>query len=101
MMEVFKKIGHEVNFAVSESKIQAIHRVAEFSIQVRGTPMNITVKFINSSVRSAFLTVFLRNGRRKLTTKLINPIAEACGIYVNEHISPYYKILHKKTKDCC
>ncbi|KAK9870724.1 hypothetical protein WA026_008294 [Henosepilachna vigintioctopunctata] len=101
MIEVLKEIGHEVNFAVSESEIQTIHRVAPFSDHVKGTPRIIIVKFVNSSVRRAFLTAFRRNGGRNLTTKIINTNAEVCAIYVNEHPSPYFKILHKKSRDCC
>ncbi|KAK9892646.1 hypothetical protein WA026_021023 [Henosepilachna vigintioctopunctata] len=94
-------IKHKVNFAVSDSEIQTIHRDAPFSDQVKGTPRNILVKFVNYSVRNAFLTAFLRNGGRNLTTKIINPNNEARAIYVNEYLSPYFKILHKKSRGCC
>ncbi|KAK9887092.1 hypothetical protein WA026_020036 [Henosepilachna vigintioctopunctata] len=98
MIDVLKKIGHEVNFAVSEIEIQTIHRVAPFYDQVKGTSKNIIVKFVNSSVRSAFLTAFWRNGGRHCTTKMINPNAEARARYLNEHLSPYSKCFTRKAE---
>lgn len=79
---------------IPDEEIVHIHRVPT---RVSGRPKNIIVKFKSLIMKDSLVSAMRK--RKYLTTGDIGVSGDPHPIYVNEHLTPFYKDLHKKAKD--
>lgn len=101
LLSVVKRIGDTVGVIVLDTDIDNEHRVNRFSTSNSNKlPKNIIMKFTSRIKKDLLVQAFRTERRNGLPCKDINIPGEAT-VYVNEHLSPYYKLLLKKTKHLC
>ncbi|XP_028158710.1 uncharacterized protein LOC114351631 [Ostrinia furnacalis] len=71
-----------------------IHRVPT---RVSNNPKLIIVKFKSQLIKDSIISAIRK--KKALTTKEIGMGGEDRRIYVNEHLTPYYKALYRKTRE--
>lgn len=91
LKSVIVSIAKEVCVEICPSEIDVIHRVPSAN---KNLPKPIVVQFTNRQKRDAFLA------KRQLiiTNAKISGTKLAQKVYINEHLSPYFKLLLKQTK---
>lgn len=77
-----------------DDEIVHIHRVPT---RVSSRPKNIIVKFKSLIMKDSFISAMRK--RRSLSTGDIGVSGDPFPIYVNEHLTPFYKDLYKKAKE--
>lgn len=100
VLGIAKKIGEVVGFPLKNEDILACHRV-QHQNKVANRPRNIVVELPNARYRDQLLlsvkTFNRTHGTDKLNTKHIG-YDNREPIFISEHLSPYYKTLHAKTR---
>lgn len=77
-----------------DDEIVHIHRVPT---RVSGRPKNIIVKFKSLIMKDSFISAMRK--RRSLSTSDIGVSGDPFPVYLNEHLTPFYKDLYKKAKE--
>lgn len=102
VLEITKRIGEVVGFPLKADDIHACHRVQHQS-GTTNRPRNIVVELPNSSFRDRLLqsvkTFNKKNPQNKLNTSHLGPKYDRKNpVFVVEHLSPFYKEIHAKTR---
>lgn len=102
ILTLVKRVGSEIGITVLDEDISVSHRVSRFSkSQLPGrAPKNIVVKFANIGKRNVFLDAAKKRRNPGLTSSDLG-FEEKFQIFINEHLSPYYKLLFGKSRDFC
>lgn len=102
VLSLVKKVGSEIGITILEEDIIVSHRVSQFSeSQVpRRAPKNIIVKFANICKRNNFLEAAKKRRNPGLSSSNLG-FEENVRIFVNEHLSPFYKLLFRKAREFC
>lgn len=87
-------IANILEVQIPKDEIVHIHRVPT---RISGRPKNIIVKFKSLVTKDSLISAIRK--RKSLKTSDIGIPGESKPIYVNEHLTPFYKDLHKKTKE--
>lgn len=90
VMDIVIKLGESVNNKIVQSDVQAVHRLPS-----KNNRKPIIIQFTNRLVRDKFLE---NCKSRRPTTDNIYPDIQPGPVYVNEHMTPYYKNLMFEAK---
>lgn len=92
LISICQKLG----IILSVNDILQIHRVPT---RVPNKPKNIVAKMRSQSIKDSIISAMRK--KKNLTTDDINVKCTngPSRIYVNEHLTPFYKNLHKKTRE--
>ncbi|KAI4462955.1 l1 transposable element-related [Holotrichia oblita] len=103
LVAIVKKIGEVCNVGLADGDIDACHRVFRYpaaSSSQPTAPKNIIVKFVNRTRKHDLLAAVRKNKLPGLNASLLGFNNEN-KIFVNDHLSPYNKILLRKCKQFC
>lgn len=94
--DIVKSVADVIGVEVEKDDIQAAHRVPTGK---RGHPRPIVVQLKSRSLRGIWLRRAKQaNKEVRLTAKRVNPSLVDSNIYLNEHLTAYYKRLFMETK---
>lgn len=100
IIEIVKTMGNVIGASISSDDIVAAHRVARFQKGGSPVPKNIVVKF-SSVIRKREILAAAKGRRNPGLNGADVGFNQDVKIFVNEHLSPYYKLLHKKAREFC
>ena len=101
IMSVIKNVGSALGTTISDQDIVTGHRVARYSKdETTRDPKNIVIKFTSLAKKVELLNAAKLKRNTGIYANNIG-YGENTKIYVNEHLSPYYKTLHKKAREFC
>lgn len=96
---IIRRIATKLDVTVEEQHIDDAHRVSIFSDNNSNKHKNIVVKFSSRLIKNTFLNA-ARKFNRKFNCSDLG-FTEDSLVYVNEHLSPFYKLLFKKAREFC
>lgn len=102
IVSIIKKLGTVVGTQIDDKDVVASHRVARFNKgpDAANYPKNIVIKFASLSKKNEFLGA-AKLGRNRGLKACDVGFEQETRVFVNEHLSPYYKVLHKRARDFC
>lgn len=100
IIEIIKKIGNVVGVSISQDDIVSGHRVARFRGEGPALPKNIIVKFSSGNKKRDVLNA-AKTRRNPGLSAVDMGFSQEVKIFINEHLSPFYKLLHKKAREFC
>ncbi|XP_050306151.1 uncharacterized protein LOC126743207 [Anthonomus grandis grandis] len=103
IVSMVKKIGSIVGTIIHDDDIAASHRVARFnkgSDTSNNYPKNVIVKFFSVSKRNEFLSAVKLGRNRGLKASDLG-FEQETRLFVNEHLSSYFKQLHRRAREFC
>ncbi|CAH2096741.1 unnamed protein product [Euphydryas editha] len=89
------KIAQAANVTINISDIVQVNRISP-RVKIQGRPRTVVVKFQSRLIKENILSGARKN---RISTKSIHLPGNPVPIFVNEHLTPYNKILLKKLKD--
>lgn len=89
------KIAQAANVSINVSDIVQANRISP-RVKIQGRPRTVVVKFQSRLIKENILSGARKN---RISTKSIDLPGNPVPIFVNEHLTPYNKILLKKMKD--
>lgn len=98
--EVVIAIGKVIGITLKEDDIQAGHRVPKYN-QNPAVPKNIIIQFTSRWKKNIMIKAYkeyLKINNQKLEVKAINKTLDNKIVYINEHLTPHYKGILKKSK---
>lgn len=95
LTELMIEIATYVGVEMSDNDIVQVNRVSP-RVKLQGRPRVIVAKMSNRLIKDSLLSTIRKN---RITTKAIGMPGEPKPIYVNEHLTHFYKQLLKTTKD--
>lgn len=98
LLTTIKKIGEYVGVQLSDSDVIHITRIQP-RIKTAGRPKNIIVKFRTRLIRDSMLSGV--RAKKGLSTSDIGIPGDSKKVYINEHLTPSNKVLHKNTREKC
>lgn len=101
VLSIVQNLGKAVGVTMCVGDIVTGYRVAHFSSETRGNlPKNIVVKFATLQKRREFLDA-VRGVRNPEIIAEKLALGQGARVYVNEHLSPFYKLLYRKAREFC
>lgn len=103
LLAIVKTISDTFNHNLITSDIEEAKRVIRYSKNDSvKLPKNIIIKFKSKISKDNFMQVVRNNKLKKITTKdIYSNVANEEPVYINEHLSPYYKVLFKHAREFC
>lgn len=106
IISILKKVTEIINCPVESSEIVEIHRVMRFSVKDDNkndsAHKNIVVKFSSKDVKDRIMQAVKVIRNKGLFINDINSNwSENERFYINEHLTPFFKLLYKKARQFC
>lgn len=106
VISIVKKVSEIINCPVENLEILETHRVTRFPAsddnQNSNAHKNIVVKFSTRDMKNKFMQAVKGKKDKGLFINEINSNwGENERFYINEHLTPYFKLLYKKTRQFC
>lgn len=86
--EVVAAVAKCLKLKYLRSEVSVAHRVP-----AKNKHPTIIVRFVSRSTREAWLAAVRVDKSKRISTKDINPTLDAGSVYINEHLSPFNKML--------
>lgn len=95
LKDITIKIAQAANVSINVSDIVQANRISP-RVKIQGRPRTVVVKFQSRLIKE---NIFSGARKNRISTKSIDLPGNPSPIFVNEHLTPYNKILLKKLKD--
>lgn len=95
--QIIEQVSKTLKVFYSRSEVSVAHRVP-LPARSKSRHPSIIVRFVSRSSRETWLGAARTARPTRLTTKDINPNLPEGHVYINEHLSPYNKLLLSKGK---
>lgn len=96
LQDIFCKLATSLGVSMSAGDIVQIHRVQPMT-KAAGRPKTVIVKCTSSLLRDSIISAARKN--KGLTTASIGLPGDAKTLFINEHLTPYNRLLHKKARE--
>lgn len=101
VISIMKKLGEIVGVSLAEEDIVTGHRVARFPGAASSQrPKTIVLKFASADKKGELLNAVKKFRNPELMAERL-ALSNGSKVYINEHLSPFYKVLYKKTREFC
>lgn len=95
-----KKVGEAIGITIGDADVAAGHRVARFANGTNNYPKNIIATLTSHNKKAAVLAAAKKCRNPGINAAAIG-FSQDTKIFVNEHLSPFYKALHKRSREFC
>ncbi|CAG9822866.1 unnamed protein product [Phaedon cochleariae] len=101
--QVIKNVGVHLGINIVDSELDEVHRVMRHPSATNiNLPKNIVIKFSTITKRNQFIQAYRHQKKPgKMYTIDFGIEGPKQAVFVKEHLSPYYKILYKETREFC